>query len=385
GGGGWEAVYVDLRQAVDLCHRDGSIKKRVAQDPGKYLHPDPTLVPLLESLRAGGKKLFLATNSLWDYSDVVMRWLMDGQTAARARDEGDGPRWLRYFDAVLTGCGKPHFFTQRRELFRVDTRTMALYNQQEGSPMTVDDGANASGHDSPGAHDPPRLPQDGSPLDGQPAPARVFQGGSYQDLHRLLGVTSGSQVLYAGDHIYGDVLRSKRDLGWRTMLVIPELRAELRRMLDGGVRDMEALRAARAQLDACEEELHLLRWQEAERGREKRSGFSAGRAGSSLASPPSPSLEKMQERCREMRLTHRRELQRMHRAFHPIWGALLKAGYKNSRYARQVERYACLYTSHVANLAFYSPEKSWMARMDVLAHEEEPCFSRKTLKAREDQ
>ena len=35
------------------------------------------------------------------------------------------------------------------------------------------------------------------------------------------------QVLYIGDHIYGDVLSSKKKLGWRTMLVVPELEAEL--------------------------------------------------------------------------------------------------------------------------------------------------------------
>lgn len=28
--------------------------------------------------------------------------------------------------------------------------------------------------------------------------ARVFQGGTYMDLHRMLNVTSGSQVLYVG-------------------------------------------------------------------------------------------------------------------------------------------------------------------------------------------
>ena len=36
------------------------------------------------------------------------------------------------------------------------------------------------------------------------------------------------QVLYVGDHIYGDILRSKKTLGWRTMLVVPELESELR-------------------------------------------------------------------------------------------------------------------------------------------------------------
>jgi hypothetical protein len=38
---------------------------------------------------------------------------------------------------------------------------------------------------------------------------------------------AGPQVLYVGDHIYGDILRSKKTLGWRTMLVVPELEAEL--------------------------------------------------------------------------------------------------------------------------------------------------------------
>ena len=37
----------------------------------------------------------------------------------------------------------------------------------------------------------------------------------------------GVQVLYVGDHIYGDFLRSKKTLGGRTMLVVPELATEL--------------------------------------------------------------------------------------------------------------------------------------------------------------
>lgn len=37
----------------------------------------------------------------------------------------------------------------------------------------------------------------------------------------------GKDVLYIGDHIFGDVLRSKKSRGWRTFLVIPELEHEL--------------------------------------------------------------------------------------------------------------------------------------------------------------
>lgn len=56
---------------------------------------------------------------------------------------------------------------------------------------------------------------------------KVFQGGTYLDLHRMLNITSGTEVLYIGDHIYGDILKSKKTLGWRTMLIVPELEAEL--------------------------------------------------------------------------------------------------------------------------------------------------------------
>lgn len=39
--------------------------------------------------------------------------------------------------------------------------------------------------------------------------------------------SAGDEVLYVGDHIYGDIVKSKKDIGWRTMLVVPELALEL--------------------------------------------------------------------------------------------------------------------------------------------------------------
>ncbi len=35
----------------------------------------------------------------------------------------------------------------------------------------------------------------------------------------MLGILSGQDVLYVGDHIYGDIVKSKKSVGWRTMLV----------------------------------------------------------------------------------------------------------------------------------------------------------------------
>lgn len=40
-------LYRDVRAAVDLCHRDGSLKSAVASNPGEYIHEDKKLAPLL--------------------------------------------------------------------------------------------------------------------------------------------------------------------------------------------------------------------------------------------------------------------------------------------------------------------------------------------------
>ncbi len=56
---------------------------------------------------------------------------------------------------------------------------------------------------------------------------KLFQGGNAKWLHTLLSLRSGDRLMYVGDHVYADVLRSKRTLGWRTVLVVPELTDEI--------------------------------------------------------------------------------------------------------------------------------------------------------------
>lgn len=123
-------LYRDVRAAVDLCHRDGSLKRAVAADPAQYIHDDPGLLPTLRMLRASGRKVFLATNSLWDYTHVVMNYLLGGRVGADRSEE-----WLSLFDVVVTGCGKPGFFSTSKPLFEVHTPTGMLYNTEAGSPM----------------------------------------------------------------------------------------------------------------------------------------------------------------------------------------------------------------------------------------------------------
>ena len=94
---------------------------------------------------------------------------------------------------------------------------------------------------------------------GGAAVQKVFQGGAVSDLHAILGITDAAGVLYIGDHIYGDILKSKKAMGWRTMLIVPELQMELRAAERCAATQAE-LRVLRRLRDAADERMHRLQW-----------------------------------------------------------------------------------------------------------------------------
>ena len=62
-------------------------------------------------------------------------------------------------------------------------------------------------------------------------------------------------------------------------------------------------------------------------------------------------------------------LQQSHAAFHPQWGQLFKAGHQNSRWAQQVQDYACLYTSHATNFLYASGNTTFRTLSDLMPHD----------------
>ena len=176
-------LFDDLRESIDMVHRDGTLKAEVRKDLSVYVVKDPELGPALHKLRSGGKKLFLLTNSLWDYTDAVMSFVLDGVLP-------EYPSWRNYFDAVVTGAAKPGFFSERRPLW-----TLGPQGEHAGEATSLERG-------------------------------RWYEGGDLATLERLLGI-GGDRVLYVGDHIYGDILRSKKSSLWRTCMVVEELEREL--------------------------------------------------------------------------------------------------------------------------------------------------------------
>lgn len=321
----YKQIYRDVRSSVDMCHRDGSIKDLVAKDPKRFILRDPSLVPMLRKLKRSGRKVFLLTNSLWNYTDDVMSYLYE--------EEKNG-QWIDLFDVIITGSAKPAFLLNPRlPLFRCDPADGTLRNTE-------------------GVY--------GESAEQYLSRGKCFQGGNYTHLHDMLSVSNGSQLLYVGDHIYSDVLRTKRTLGWRTMLIVPELEHEINTLYDektSSLRDeIEEMRDKRNDIDEWVDRLE-------------------GELVSDENVTPARSAHVRQELS-----TARKELQnsreeigtrveQYHSRFHRIWGQLFKTGMQNSRFAEQVENYACLYTSRVTNIGLVSPEMYWRAMNDLMPHD----------------
>lgn len=61
---------------------------------------------MLQQLRNSGKRVFLLTNSLWEYTNVVMNYLVYG---GKKQYNLDINSWKDLFDLIIVGACKPAF------------------------------------------------------------------------------------------------------------------------------------------------------------------------------------------------------------------------------------------------------------------------------------
>jgi len=317
---GYEDVYRSVRDALDAAHVEGTLKSEVAADPDRFIEPDPDVVPMLIDQREAGKQMLLITNSEWEYAEKILTHVFDPQLP------GDHT-WQQLFDTVIVSANKPNFFEEPHRLYRVVDEDRALLRPHLG-PME---------------------------------PGGVYFGGSAYQVEESLGL-SGEEILYVGDHLFGDVHASKAALRWRTALVIHELEAEIDALESFAEKEGElvSLMNVKENLEREQAELRLARQ------RNRYAPDEAARSNRSL----DRELEEVRTKLVELDDLVAPLAIAAGQLNNERWGLLMRSGVDKSLFARQVERYADVYTSRVSNLLYATPHGYLRAFRSPLPHDQ---------------
>lgn len=313
----YEQLFQDIRQAIDGAHADGTVHRRVLEDLPRYIDRDPELPATLHKLRSAGKKLFLLTNSPWQYTDAMMSYLLD-----RALPQYRS--WAMYFNVVNVFARKPLWFQGNQP----------YYLLQDGERVAQVQGLERG---------------------------KVYEGGNREEFERLTGA-AGSRTLYVGDHIYGDILRSKKDSAWRTAMIIQELDQELGalRLSSERISQKLELESTKAHLD---DEVRYY-----QRRLKEMLAAGTGETDREMVRVKA-ALDEMRKGVRDLDQRFDELEEQIDAAHHQYWGSLLKEGGELSSFGAQVERYADLYMRRVSCLRHYSPEQFFRSPHDFMPHE----------------
>ncbi len=304
----YSTIADDVLNMLDEAHRDGSLKSQVGKNLSKFVIKYPELVQALEKFIRHGKKIFIVTNSDFHYTKLLLDYAINPFLK-------NHKNWMELFEIVVTSAQKPRFFTENIKLLKV--------NPADGSMTNFDEKM------GPG----------------------VYQAGCASLFTRDLELQA-DEILYIGDHIYGDILRLKKDCGWRTAMVIEELESEIQKNTKVApvTKKIDDLMAKK---EPFEDELTELMTKKIE--------------GSNGASEDK--IEELQRRISEIDTQISQLIKQQQTEYNGNWGQLMRAGNEESYFAYQVERYACVYMAKLGDLFELSPRTYFRAPRKPLSHE----------------
>ncbi len=318
---GYRDLHRALRVALDEAHNLSELKARIVADPERFVELDPEMPLTLLDQKMAGKRLLLVTNSDWSYTRSLMSYVFDRYLPGRRG-------WRELFDLVIVEARKPGFFSGRQASYRVTDEEQGLLRPHRG------------------------------PLE----PGSVYVGGDAPLVESSLGL-SGAEILYVGDHLFGDVHVSKEMLRWRTGLILREMESEIEAMERSREADarLRELMARKTELDTRAARLRLDRQR-----LQQRYGPKPRESSEELEA----SIRKVSDETQALDA----EISPLARASgemgNPTWGPLMRAGNDKSLFARQVERYADVYTSRVSNLLAATPFAYLRAARGSLPHDD---------------
>lgn len=269
-------------------------------------------------MKDSGKRLIFASNSPYWYVDAGMKYVL-------------GDKWMDLWDAVIVTAGKPVFYTASGRPFReVNTETNRVRFQKVTKLET----------------------------------GKVYTEGCLRELMRVMNwETPGNKndekiesiselnmnsnmnpnVLYIGDSLFADLVDAKREFGWVTAAVTPEVGFEL---------DVQKSKDYVLTERTISVLLNALRNVQSEMGT------------SSYTTEDSLVLDKLEKLVSIWR-------DRQTSLLGTPFGSVFRARYQPSLFAHSLRRYCDLYMNSIGSLRLYSPQHRFYPESDfrLLAHE----------------
>jgi len=316
---GYADLHKELRQFFDEAHMEGKLKAEIINAPERFIILDEDMPLALLDQKEAGKKLLLITNSDWSYVVPIMSYVFD-------RFLPDKMTWRDLFDIIIVSARKPDFFSFSMPTFQVVSEDGLLRSYR--GPLLL---------------------------------GGTYMGGNAALVEQSLGVR-GEEVLYVGDHIFVDVNISKSILRWRTGLIVRELEEEIV-VLEQFKEDQAKLTRYMEKKELLESDYYQLRLdlQRKQRGYEPHSSRSAGKIRRAMM--------QIQTRLAELDQKIAPLAEAAGNLLNPNWGLLMRTGNDKSHMARQIERYADIYTARVSNFMHHTPFVYLRSQRGSLPHD----------------
>lgn len=304
----YQIIAQDVQYCVDKVHSDGSLKKIISKDLQKYVIKEKAVVDGLKHFIRHGKKIFILTNSEYSYTKLLLEYAINPFL-------NKGESWSDLFEFVITLANKPRFFYDNLRFLNIDPATGFMTNIQ--------------GPIQPG----------------------VYQGGNAKKFTEDLAI-GGDEILYIGDHIYGDILRLKKDCNWRTALVVEELGEEIAAQIKALPIEKKIAETMSIKKDLEQEYVNL-----------------CTQSIDEDSEAYDKEIDDLQSKISVVDLQITKLLQEQNTFYNPKWERVFRAGAEESYFAYQVDRFACIYMEKLSDLLEHSPITYFRANRRLLAHD----------------
>ena len=311
----YRSIFETISKAQRLAHLEGKLKTDIITKPDEFVDLDAKLPQALLDQKSAGKKLFLATNSEWFYTNHMMRYAIEPFLG--------GASWQDLFDLIIVAADKPNFFGTSQKIFEVDTKHNVL--KPHFGKLT----------------------------------SKVYYGGCAPDIENHFNVP-GREVLYVGDHIYSDINIAKKSRRWYTALVLRELEKELSD-LDTFQEERELISNKKEEQNILDKELSKLKLLKLHKEKEESSYKELSEIRAKINDLETKILSCEKEIDSKTRLLKQK--------VNSPWGFLMRVGNSRSLIAKQIAKHADIYASRVSNFLEATPYRHFRSKPALFPHD----------------